>query len=147
MMMRPSIFRRNDVDNFFDDFFEPFWGGTGVRPVSAMKTDIKELENGFEIEMDLPGFQKSDITAELKDGYLTIRAAHTEEHEKKDEGKTYIRKERYSGHYERSFYVGDQVTEEDVKARFKDGVLTMEVPKKNPEPKIEEKKTIAIDGE
>ncbi len=147
MMLRPSVFHKDYLDDMFDDVFNaPFWGGTGMREVSAMKTDIKETPDGYEIDMDLPGFAKEDINADLKDGYLTIRATHTSDHEEKDEGKRYIRKERYSGHYERSFYVGEAVTEEDIKAKFKDGILTMGIPKKEPQPKVEETKKIAIEG-
>ena len=147
MMLRPSVFQKNYLDDMFDDMFNaPFWGGTGMREVSAMKTDIKETEDGYEIDMELPGFAKEDINADLKDGYLTIRATHSSDHEEKDEGKRYIRKERYSGHYERSFYVGEAVTEEDIKAKFKDGILTMGIPKKEPQPKVEETKKIAIEG-
>ena len=146
-MLRPSIFRRNDVDNVFDDFFDDsFWGNTGMRAVTAMNTDIKENDKAYEIEMELPGFDKGDINAELKEGYLTIRATHSENKDEKDEKQRYIRKERYSGHYERSFYVGDAITEDDIKAKFKDGVLTMEVPKKEAQPKVEETKRIAIEG-
>lgn len=147
IMLRPSIMRKNYIDTMFDDFFgNPFWGTAGMRAVSAMNTDIRESDKSYEIEMDLPGFAKEDITADLKDGYLTIRAAHAEEKEDQDEDKKYIRRERYSGHYERSFYVGNAVKEEDIKAKFKEGVLTMEIPKKQEQPVVEEKKRIAIEG-
>lgn len=146
-MLRPTVFRNNYLDDMFDDIFQaPYWGGTGMRAVSSMTTDIKETADGYEIDMELPGFEKSDINAELKDGYLTIRATHKEDNEKKDEGKRYIRRERYTGHYERSFYVGEEITEEDIKARFKDGILTMAIPKKEPQPHIEETKRISIEG-
>ena len=146
-MLRPSIFNKNYVDNVFDDFFDDsFWGNTGMRAVTAMNTDIKETDHSYQIEMELPGFDKGDINAELKEGYLTIRATHSEKKDEKNEKEKYIRKERYSGHYERSFYVGDQVTQEDIQAKFKDGVLTMEVPKKEARPKVEESKRIAIEG-
>jgi HSP20 family molecular chaperone IbpA len=145
-MLRPSIFRDNFVDNVFDDFFrDPFWQTTGVRSVSAMKTDVRESEDGYQIEMELPGFSKEDVRAELKNGYLTVRAAHTEDKEDKENEK-YIRKERYSGHYQRSFYVGDQVTQEDITAAFKDGVLTVNIPKKEKQPEVEETKYISIEG-
>ena len=137
-MLRPSIFRDNFVENVFDDFFrDPFWQTTGVRSVSAMKTDIQDMKDGYQIDMELPGFAREDVKAELKDGYLTVRAAHSEEKESKGKG-SYIRKERYSGHYERSFYVGEQVTQEDISAKFKDGVLKLTMPKlveQKPEPK------------
>lgn len=145
-MLRPSIFRDNFVENIFDDFFrDPFWQSTGVRSVSAMKTDIQDMDDGYQIDMELPGFAREDVKAELKNGYLTVRAAHTEEKENKG-NSSYIRKERYSGHYQRSFYVGDQVTQEDISAKFKDGILTLHVPKKEKQPEVEEAKYISIEG-
>ncbi len=146
-MMRPSIINgTNFLEDLFDEFFEtPFMKGTGLTNVAAMKTDIKESDSEYEVIMDLPGFTKEDVKAELKDGYLTVLASHTEETNEADEGKKYVRKERYTGHYKRDFFVGDAVTEEDIKARFKDGVLTIIVPKKTKEPEIEEKKYIAIE--
>jgi len=146
-MLRPSILKKNYIDTMFDDFFgNQFWGTTGMRAVSAMNTDITESNQSYEIEMELPGFTKEDISADLKEGYLTIRAAHSEEKEDCDDDKKYIRRERYSGHYERRFYVGDAVKEEDIKARFKEGILTMEIPKNQEQPEVEEKKHISIEG-
>lgn len=144
-MLRPSIFSDNGdlMSGFFDD---PFWGrNTGLRTMSAMLTDICESDDGYEIKMDLPGFSKENIKAELKKGYLTILASRPEEASEK-KGVNYIKKERYSGHYKRSFYVGDVVTETDIKARFKDGVLSVYVPKKERQPEVEEKKIISIEG-
>lgn len=110
-----------------------------------MKTDVKEVENGYEVAMDLPGFKKEDISAKLENGYLTITASKgLDKDEKNEEGK-YIRRERYSGSCSRSFYVGDGVTEEDIKARFEDGILKLDIPKKDAE-KIEQKKYISIEG-
>ena len=112
-----------------------------------MKTDVKETDNSYEVDIDLPGFKKDEIEAKLENGYLTISAAKGLDKEEKDEkdGK-YIRKERYSGSCSRSFYVGDAVTQDDVKAKFENGVLTLEVPKKEEAPKVEEKKYISIEG-
>ena len=143
-MLRPSIFEDHVVDNMFRDFFGGNSYGTGVRSVNAMSTDIKETEDSYIIEMELPGFSKDDIHAQLKDGYLTVYAARKEE--KEDKKENYIRKERYSGHYERSFYVGSQVTQEDILAKFKDGLLTMDVPKAEKKPKVETPKYIAIES-
>lgn len=143
-MLRPSIFEEHVVDNLFRDFFGQSSYGTGVRSVNAMRTDIREAEDSYIIEMELPGFSKEDIHAQLKDGYLTVYAARKEEQEKKQE--SYIRKERYSGHYERSFYVGNQVTQEEILAKFKDGVLTMDVPKAEKKPRVETPQFIAIEG-
>ena len=146
-MLRPSIFGRNFVDDVFDDFFgAPFWGSTGSVNTATMSTDITENEGEYQVEMDLPGFAKEDVHAELKDGYLTISAQHSQnKEEKKDDGRV-IRRERYQGLCQRSFYVGDAVTEEDIKAKFKDGVLTLMIPKKEKQPEVEQKKYIAIEG-
>lgn len=149
-MLFPSNLRSSYIDDMFDDFFrDDFW-----RPMSpmnrparpqgnlpefrAMKTDIKEHDGGYELEMNLPGFAIEDVKAELKDGYLTVTASHTTENEVKNENEKYIRRERYAGHYQRSFYVGDDITQEDIKAAFKDGVLNISIPKKEPEPPVEE---------
>lgn len=146
-MLRPSIFGSNFVDNVFDDFFQtPFWNGSQTTTAAAMNTDITESDNGYQIEMDLPGFAKEDVNASLKDGYLTIAAQHKTENEEKDKGGKVIRRERYQGMCKRSFYVGEQITEEDIQAKFKDGVLTLFVPKKEKQPEVEDKKYIAIEG-
>ena len=145
-MLRPSIFTDNFVDNMFDDFFnDGFWWPTGMRSVSAMTTDIQELPDSYKIDMELPGFAKEDVQAELKKGYLTIRASRTRENDE-NKGQRYIRKERYTGHYQRSFFVGEQVKQEDIKARFQDGVLTVIVPKKEKTPEVEQSKFISIEG-
>ena len=112
-----------------------------------MKTHIKEKKDGYELEMDLPGFKKDEITAELKDGYMTISAAKglDQDEQEKDTGR-YLRRERYAGACQRTFYVGEDVTEEDIKAEFKHGILTLVVPKKEAKPAVEQKKYIAIEG-
>ena len=148
-MFTPSIFHDNFTDSLFDEFFnDNFW------PVSrqtrggarSMNTDIKETEENYQIEMELPGFSKEDVQADLKDGYLTIQASHNESNDKKDENGKYLRKERYSGSCSRSFYVGETVTQEDIKAKFADGILTVLVPKKEKKPEVEQKKYISIEG-
>ena len=146
-MLAPSICGRNFVDSMFDDFFEtPLWGSS--RPVArpTMNTDIKESKDGYQIEMDLPGFAKEDVSAALKDGYLTIAASHNADNEEKDSEGKLIRRERYQGTCQRSFHVGEEITEDDIKAKFKDGVLTVLIPKKEKQPEVEEKKYIAIEG-
>lgn len=111
-----------------------------------MKTDVKDTGNGYEMTMSLPGVKKEDVKAELKDGYLMISAvSNTERNEKDSEGK-YIRRERYSGSCNRSFFVGEGVTQEDIKAKFQDGILTLLIPKKETVPAVENKKYIAIEG-
>lgn len=121
MMLVP---RRNfDVfDDFFDDSF--FKENTKM-----MKTDIKEHDNNYELIVDLPGLNKENINLEIDNGYLTISAKTSSNNEEKEEGK-FIRRERYSGEYQRSFYVGDEITEEDIKASFKNGILDITLPKK-----------------
>ena len=145
-MLRPSIFN----DNLFDDFFEfPFFDDRAERKLyghnakNIMKTDIKEHKDGYELEIDLPGFHKDEIQAELKDGYLTISAAkQLNQDEKEKESGKYIRRERYSGSCQRSFYVGDEITQEDIKAEFKHGILKLFVPKKEAKPEVEQRKFV-----
>lgn len=147
-MLMPSIFR----DNFFDDFMGyPFSGfgkstGVGKSDCMAMRTDIKETDAGYEVTMDLPGFKKEDVKGELKDGYLTISASTDSAKDEKDQEGRYIRRERYSGSYSRSFFVGEDVTQEDIKAKFEDGTLKVMIPKVERKPAVEEKKYIAIEG-
>ena len=154
-MLLPSIFGENLFDDFFDDV--PFFDNRAENQIekklygrhahNVMKTDIKETDDGYELIVDLPGFKKDEIKVSLEDGYLTIEAAKglDEDEQEKKSGK-YIRKERYSGSCSRSFYVGHAVTQDDVKAKFENGVLTLEVPKKEEAPKVEEKKYISIEG-
>ena len=143
-MLMPSIFG----ENLFDDFARPVHRMVNFSSpqTSVMKTDVKETEDGYELHIDLPGYKKEDVKAQLKDGYMTITAETNSSKEDKDEEKKYIRRERYYGNCSRSFYVGDQVTEEDIKAKFEDGILKISVPKKDPAPAVEEKKYIAIEG-
>lgn len=144
-MFMPSLFR----ENLLDDFFQvPGFTRTSRAFASegVMHTDIKETGSGFEIAMNLPGFQKEDVQAELKDGYLTVSASTNTSNDETDDNGKYIRRERYNGSCSRSFYVGEQVTQEDIKARFENGVLKIDVPKKEAQPAVETKKYIAIEG-
>lgn len=147
-MLMPSIFGENLFDDFFNDFTRPSKAVMRYQtPASSvMRTDIKETENGFELDIDLPGFKKSDVQAELKEGYLTISASTSKDDGEKDKDGKYIRRERYYGSCSRSFYVGEAVTQEDIKARFEDGILKVSVPKKEMKPEVEESKYIAIEG-
>ncbi len=142
-MLMPSIFGENLLDDFFDF---PFENSYRSGRSELMRTDIKDTDNGYEVTMNLPGVKKEDVKAELKDGYLTISATSNSSKDEKDEGGRYIRRERYSGSCSRSFYVGDQVTEADIKAKFENGTLTMLIPKKEAQPEVENKKYIAIEG-
>ena len=115
-------------ENMFDDMFrDPFF--TNSSTTKLMKTDIQEKDNNYILDMDLPGYEKDDVKAQLKDGYLTITAQKNTSNEEKDEKGNYIRKERYCGKCSRSFYVGDTVKEEDIKASFKNGILQLTFPK------------------
>ncbi len=149
-MLMPSIFN----DNVFDDFFDfPFYDDRaekklyGHHAANLMKTDIQEHEDGYTLEMDLPGFKKEEIKVELNNGYMTISAAKgLDEDEKDKKSGKYIRRERYTGSCQRSFYVGEDVTEEDIKAEFKHGILKLFVPKKEANPAVEQKKYVSIEG-
>ena len=148
--MLPTVFGENLFDDFFDDSFgmmnarSPLYG---KHARNLMKTDIRETDTNYELAIDLPGFKKDEIHIELKNGYLTISAAKgLDQDEKEKESGRYIRRERYAGACSRSFYVGEGVTEEDIKAEFKHGILTLVVPKKEAKPAVEQKKYIAIEG-
>ena len=149
-MLMPSIFN----DNVFDDFFEfPFYDDRaekklyGHHAANLMKTDIQEHDDGYTLEMDLPGFKKEEIQIELNNGYMTISAAKgLDEDEKDKKSGKYIRRERYTGSCQRSFYVGEDVTEEDIKAEFKHGILKLFIPKKEAKPAVEQKKYVSIEG-
>lgn len=149
-MMLPTIFGENLFDDFMDDAFERnFFGGRnplyGKHSKNLMKTDVKETETGYELDIDLPGFKKDEISAHLEDGYLTVSADKGVDKDEKDNEGRYIRRERYSGSMTRSFYVGNAVTEEDIKAKYEDGILSLSIPKKDPKA-VEAKKYIAIEG-
>ena len=136
-MMLPSM---RDFDLFDDMFRDPFFKGEN----KIMKTDIKENENDYNIDIDLPGFDKEDIKIDIENGYLNVSAKKESNNCEKEDGR-YVRRERYLGECSRSFYVGDSLTEEDIKATFKNGTLSLVVPKDDKK-KIEEKKYIQIEG-
>lgn len=127
IMFLPRI-RANSFDNFFDDFFS--FPTLMQKTHNMMETNIKELDNEYQLEVALPGFEKKDIRLDLKNGYLTISAERNELKEEKDNNGRYIRRERYFGNSSRSFYVGNTVSEEDIHAAFKDGILQIAVPKR-----------------
>ena len=145
-MLMPSIFGENLFDDWFDkDFFpgrNPLYGKNAK---NMMKTDIREHDAGYELDVDLPGFKKDEINIELENGYLTISAAKGLDKDEEDKKGKYIRKERYAGAMQRSFYVGDAVTEEDIKAKYENGILRLSIPKKDAQA-VETKKTISIEG-
>ena len=144
-MLVPSIFEDNFVDNFFDDMFRFPFSTVQKSKVQGMNVDVQVFDDRYEMDLELPGYTKEAIQADLKDGYLTISANHTENKDKKDSDGKYIRKERYYGQCQRSFFVGKEVTEEDIKANFKDGILRLTIPKKEEKPAVEERKFITIE--
>ena len=145
MMMMPSIFGGNLFNDDWMDFSFPDIDKElyGKHAKNLMKTDVKEKDGNYEVAIDLPGFKKDEITAELKDGYLTISAAKGLDKDEKDKEGKYIRRERYAGNLSRSFYVGDGVKQENIKASFKNGILRITVPKEDKKAK-EEKNYITI---
>ena len=135
------MFRRNVFDDFFDFPSMP----RQQQAISVMKTDVREHENGYELDVDLPGIKKENVKVKLEDGYLTISASTAQNNDEKDKKGNYIRRERFSGSYSRSFYVGEEVKETDIKAKFDNGVLQLSIPKPEVLPKQPESKYIAIE--
>lgn len=146
MMLMPSIFRNDFMDDFFN-LPERFYPSTrSLQTNTMMQTDVKETEDSYEVTVNLPGFAKEDIKGELKNGYLTIRAESAQKKDETDEKGRYIRRERHYGSCSRSFYVGDAITREDIKAKFENGTLKFTVPKKEKDPTVEASKYISIEG-
>ena len=148
--MLPSIFGESLFDDWMDFPFRGF--GTdvekklyGKNAARVMKTDLKEHEDGYELSVDLPGFKKDQIQLQLSNGYLTVSAAKGVEEEGKDKKGRLVHQERFSGSMSRSYYVGENLEEEDIKAKFENGVLTLDFPKAE-QKKLPEKKTIQIEG-
>ena len=150
-MLMPSIFAENLFDEFFEDFPMPrefrnidrrLYGKNAAR---EMKTDVHEQEDHYEVDIDLPGFKKDEITLTLENGYLTVNAAKGVDKDETDKRGKLIRQERYAGALQRSFYVGDALTEQDIAAKFENGVLSLSVPKQEAR-KLPEKKVIMIEG-
>ena len=150
MFMTPSVFSNRAFDHFFDDdFFWPsnFWSGNNENNgFASMRADVKEKEGNYEVTMDLPGFSKDDVNVDLKNGYLCVSAKREDKKDQKDEDGKYIRRERYSGSFQRSFYVGDQLEASDIRASFKDGVLTLDVPKTENRQVEEKPSQVLIEG-
>ena len=159
-MLRPSIFGESLFDDWMDDFpfgkdFEKEFEKSmfpaknplyGKHAKNLMKTDVRETDDAYEVDIDLPGFKKDEVTAQLNDGYITISASKGLDKDEKDKksGK-YIRKERYAGSMSRSFYVGEDVTQDEISAKFENGILQLKVPKKANKA-VEGKNYIAIEG-
>ena len=147
-MMMPSIFGGNLFNDDWMDFSFPDIDKElyGKHAKNLMKTDVKEKDGNYEVAIDLPGFKKDEITAELKDGYLTISAAKGLDKDEKDKEGKYIRRERYAGNMSRSFYVGKHVTVEDVHPKYENGILSFSVPKEEAKSVEEKKNYISIEG-
>ena len=154
-MLMPSIFGENLFDDFFNDF--PFYNDRdmkkaertlyGHRAKNLMKTDIKEKGDSYILEMDLPGFKKDEIQVSLENGYLSVQAARgVDKDEQEKKTGRYIRHERDTGAWERCFYVGDDLTQDDIKGEFHHGVLKLTIPKKEAKPAVEQSKYISIEG-
>lgn len=138
-------------DSFMEDFAFPSFPDIdrtlyGKHARNLMKTDVKETEGGYEVDMDLPGFKKEEIRMELANGSLTVSAARNLDRDEKDEKGTYVRRERYAGSMSRSFYVGEHVTEEDIRPKYENGILTFHIPKEQPAAVEEKKHYIPIEG-
>ncbi len=139
--MMTKLIKRNNGLTFFDDFFDDFFQPTTRTVNTSMKTDIIELENGYELQVDVPGFNKEDIKISLDNGYLTVEAKKEKEETKKE--VHYVKRERFLGTCARSFYVGEEIAKEDIKANYEKGTLTLFVPKEGTN--VKEKKYIEIE--
>ncbi|MDE7062521.1 MAG: Hsp20/alpha crystallin family protein [Lachnospiraceae bacterium] len=144
-MLMPSIFGESLLDELMDDFAFPRAGRNYGNTSGLMRTDVKETAQGYELAIDLPGIRKEDVKARLQNGYLVVNAASNVSSDEKDTDGKFIRRERYYGSMSRSYYVGDSVKEEDIHAKFEDGILRLTVPKSAPQ-KVEEQKYISIEG-
>ncbi len=145
-MLVPSVFGRDIFDDLMDFSFPSVDRELyGKHAKNVMKTDVRELEGSYEIIVDLPGFKKEEIEIQLENGYLTLAASKGLEKDETDKEGKYIRRERYSGSMSRSFYVGDGITENDIHAKFENGILKLDIPKKDAKA-VETKKYIAIEG-
>lgn len=149
-MLLPSIFGENLFDDFMEDFGFPAFPDVdrklyGKNARNMMKTDVKETDAGYVVDIDLPGFRKEELSMHLENGYLTVNAAKGLNRDEKNEEGKYVRRERYSGSMSRSFYVGENIREEDIHPKYENGILTFTLPKEVKKP-VEEKKFIAIEG-
>ena len=145
-MLMPSVYGRDFFDDLMDFSFPDISKELyGKHAKNVMKTDVRELDEGYEVIVDLPGFKKDEIEVQLENGYLTISAAKGLDKDETDKKGKYLRQERYAGSMSRSFYVGEDVTENDIQAKFENGILKLDVPKKEAKA-VESKKYIAIEG-
>ena len=146
-MLMPSVYGRDFFDDLMDGFGFPDVNKKlyGRHAKNMMKTDIRETDEGYEVIMDLPGFKKDEIEVQLENGYLTVSAAKGLDKDEADTKGKYICRERYAGEMSRSFYVGEDILDTDIHARFENGILKLDVPKKEAKA-VETKKHVAIEG-
>ena len=146
-MLMPSVYGRDFFDDLMDGFGFPDVDKKlyGKHAKNVMKTDIRETDEGYEVIMDLPGFKKDEIEVQLENGYLTVSAAKGLDRDEADKKGKYICRERYSGEMSRSFYVGEDILDTDIHAKFENGILKLDVPKKEAKA-VETKKRVAIEG-
>ena len=145
-MLMPGIFGEDLFDDWMRLPVERETRNYTNRTADLMKTDIKDKDGNYELSIDLPGFNKEDMKIQLKEGYLTIQAARTDNRDEKDENGKYVRRERYTGRCSRSFFVGKTIQQEDVHAKYENGVLKVTFPKEETKKEVEEKKCISIEG-
>ena len=148
--MLPMVFSENLFDDLFNDTLaRSMWNTNkelyGKNASRLMKTDVHETEDSYELAIDLPGFKKEEINVDLKDGYLTVSAEKGLDKDEEDKKGKYIRKERYAGALSRTFYLGEEIREEEIKAKFENGILSVSIPKEE-EKKVEGPKHISIEG-
>ncbi|MBW3088391.1 Hsp20/alpha crystallin family protein [Bifidobacterium sp. 82T24] len=151
MAMFPALMNDTMFSDLFDDPFFEGWRSAGnnaaaAMPTTMMSTDVRETDKAYDVDIDMPGFDKDDINVELNNGYLTVSAHKDEDHGDKDDAGKWLRRERYVGTCSRSFYVGEDVKESDIHASYKNGTLCLEVPKIEAKPQVEAKHQIAIEG-
>ena len=151
MAMFPALMNDTMFSDLFDDPFFEGWRNTdntmsAVMPANMMTTDVRETDKGYDVDIDMPGFEKDDISLDLQNGYLTVSAHRNSSHEDKDDNGRWLRRERYAGSCSRSFYVGEDVKDSDIHASYKDGTLCLEMPKPEAQQQVETKHQIAIEG-
>ena len=143
--MKAYLQKRNSGDLFdvFEDFFKPMFYD---EQLDSMRTDIRETDKEYQLSIEMPGFKKEEIKVSLENGYLTVSAAKGLDKDEKDQKGKYIRQERYAGAMSRSFYIGEEVSQDEIRAKYENGILRLTIPKKDAKPAVEEKKHIAIEG-
>jgi len=139
--MNGLIKRNTNELGFMDDFFDDFFGRPSFKTTNVMRTDIRQVENGYQLDIDVPGFGKEDIRITLENGYLTVEAKKEEMIEKKE--IHFLRRERFLGSAARSFFVGEDIAEKDIKASYDKGILTLNIPKQGTN--VKEKRFITIE--